>query len=178
MHPAPGESLSLDPDVAIIVASADGKTLTANFADRMIANVDGGETGLWLKLTARRDGTFTVVNARNGASRTYRRSIRREGSAGSSNPGSLPGCVRAGRDGPLADTARQHRGQRVIDQPSLRALYQRIGDGDAFSPMRYDSRAARNAGRQIALELRPGRVFARRPSRGTRVHASPRDGDE
>jgi hypothetical protein len=36
-----------------------------------IANVDDGETGYWLKLTAWPDGHFTIVNGRNGFTRRY-----------------------------------------------------------------------------------------------------------
>ncbi|MGE3401208.1 MAG: ComEC/Rec2 family competence protein [Vicinamibacterales bacterium] len=43
-----------------------------NAADTFIANVDDGtETSYWLKLTASDDGTFSIVNARNGFARTY-----------------------------------------------------------------------------------------------------------
>jgi hypothetical protein len=42
-----------------------------NSADAFIANVDDGETGYWIKLTAKDDGTFTLTNGRNGFTRTY-----------------------------------------------------------------------------------------------------------
>ena len=42
-----------------------------NSADSFIANVDDGQTGYWIKLTANDDGSFTMVNARNGFSKTY-----------------------------------------------------------------------------------------------------------
>jgi competence protein ComEC len=43
-----------------------------NFADEYVANPDGPDEGHWLKVTASRDGSFNVVNSRNGASQTYR----------------------------------------------------------------------------------------------------------
>jgi beta-lactamase superfamily II metal-dependent hydrolase len=42
-----------------------------NSGDSFIANVDDGQTGYWIKLTANDDGSFTVVNGRNGFSKTY-----------------------------------------------------------------------------------------------------------
>jgi competence protein ComEC len=42
-----------------------------NFADDFIANVDDPDAGYWLKLTAARDGSFTIANARNGFTRSY-----------------------------------------------------------------------------------------------------------
>jgi beta-lactamase superfamily II metal-dependent hydrolase len=45
---------------------------TENFADDFVANVDDVDTGYWLKLTADRDGSFTIKNARNGFRRSYR----------------------------------------------------------------------------------------------------------
>jgi beta-lactamase superfamily II metal-dependent hydrolase len=42
-----------------------------NFAEARIANLDEGETGFWIKVSAAADGRFTVTNARNGFSRTY-----------------------------------------------------------------------------------------------------------
>jgi competence protein ComEC len=44
-----------------------------NFPDEMIANVDGGETAHWIKVSAHRDGRFAVTNARNGLTREYPR---------------------------------------------------------------------------------------------------------
>jgi len=43
-----------------------------NSADAFIANVDEGQTGYWIKLTANDDGSFILVNGRNGLSKTYR----------------------------------------------------------------------------------------------------------
>jgi competence protein ComEC len=42
-----------------------------NFADDVVANVDDPDAGYWLKLTAARDGSFTIANARNGFTRSY-----------------------------------------------------------------------------------------------------------
>jgi competence protein ComEC len=42
-----------------------------NAPDDTIANLDDGETGYWLKLTAQNDGRFTIVNGRTGISRNY-----------------------------------------------------------------------------------------------------------
>lgn len=42
-----------------------------NAADSFIANVDDGQTAYWIKLTAKSDGSFTLVNGRNGFRKTY-----------------------------------------------------------------------------------------------------------
>jgi len=42
-----------------------------NFADEYVANLDGPDQAYWLKLTARRDGRFSIVNARTGFSGAY-----------------------------------------------------------------------------------------------------------
>jgi competence protein ComEC len=42
-----------------------------NAPDSFIANVDDGQTGHWIKLTANRDGSFMLVNGRTGFSKTY-----------------------------------------------------------------------------------------------------------
>jgi len=42
-----------------------------NSADSFIANVDEGQTGYWIKLTANDEGSFTLFNGRNGFSKTY-----------------------------------------------------------------------------------------------------------
>jgi competence protein ComEC len=50
-----------------------------NAPDEFIANVDDdGSTGYWIKLTASADGSFSIVNGRNGFSRTYPRKPRRD----------------------------------------------------------------------------------------------------
>jgi hypothetical protein len=41
-----------------------------NFADDRIANLDGS-TGYWIKVSARKDGSFVLTNARTGASKSY-----------------------------------------------------------------------------------------------------------
>ena len=43
-----------------------------NVPDERIANLDS-TTSAWLKLSARRDGAFTVTNGRTGWSKSYRR---------------------------------------------------------------------------------------------------------
>jgi hypothetical protein len=43
----------------------------ANSPDEFIANIDEGETAHWIKLTARRDGTFDLLNTRTGFQKTY-----------------------------------------------------------------------------------------------------------
>jgi hypothetical protein len=43
----------------------------ANAADSFIANVDEGETSYWIYLTANAEGSFTLINSRNGFSKTY-----------------------------------------------------------------------------------------------------------
>jgi competence protein ComEC len=42
-----------------------------NSADSFIANVDEGQTSYWIKLTASDNGDFTLINGRNGFSKTY-----------------------------------------------------------------------------------------------------------
>lgn len=42
-----------------------------NSSDEFIANLDDGNDGYWLKLTATEDGTFTILNGRTGFSKTY-----------------------------------------------------------------------------------------------------------
>ena len=44
-----------------------------NSSDTVIANVDEICEGKWLKLTAQKDGTFTVYNSRNKYERSYKR---------------------------------------------------------------------------------------------------------
>jgi beta-lactamase superfamily II metal-dependent hydrolase len=42
-----------------------------NFPEERIANLDQGQTAFWIKVSASRDGRFTVTNTRNGVSKTY-----------------------------------------------------------------------------------------------------------
>jgi competence protein ComEC len=42
-----------------------------NVEERFIANIGEADAGHWLKLSARADGSFTMTNARTGATRTY-----------------------------------------------------------------------------------------------------------
>jgi len=42
-----------------------------NAPEQFIANLDDGATGHWIKATATKDGRFTVVNGRNGLTRSY-----------------------------------------------------------------------------------------------------------
>ena len=44
-----------------------------NSPDPFIANVDDGTTGYWIKLTASKNGSFSVVNGRTGFTKTYSR---------------------------------------------------------------------------------------------------------
>jgi len=46
-----------------------------NAAESFIANPEEGakDRGYWIKVTADWDATFTVVNARNGSAKTYRK---------------------------------------------------------------------------------------------------------
>jgi competence protein ComEC len=48
---------------------SDGAT---NSDDRLLANVDDGKSGYWIKVSATADGRFTVTNARTGDARTYK----------------------------------------------------------------------------------------------------------
>jgi competence protein ComEC len=45
----------------------------ANTRDELVANVDDGATGFAIKIEARADGRFTVINGRNGFTKTYDR---------------------------------------------------------------------------------------------------------
>jgi hypothetical protein len=45
-------------------------------AEAMIANIEGGSDGNYIKVTAEPDGTFTVMNSRNGEKKTYSREIQ------------------------------------------------------------------------------------------------------
>jgi len=42
-----------------------------NVDEPFIANVGEADTGHWLKLSARADGSFTMTNGRTGVTRTY-----------------------------------------------------------------------------------------------------------
>ena len=44
-----------------------------NAPGAFIANTDGNCQGKWIRLTARPDGTFTVLNSRNNYEKTYQR---------------------------------------------------------------------------------------------------------
>jgi competence protein ComEC len=44
-----------------------------NVAEERIANVDEKSEGKYIKVTAEEDGSFTVMNARNGVSKTYKK---------------------------------------------------------------------------------------------------------
>ena len=50
---------------------AEGGGQEHNTTDPFIANVDEGDTGCYLKLTAREDGSFDIFNPRNKFSRSY-----------------------------------------------------------------------------------------------------------
>jgi beta-lactamase superfamily II metal-dependent hydrolase len=43
-----------------------------NVAPDFIANIEGSPDGKWIKVSAQSDGTFTVINARNNFSKTYK----------------------------------------------------------------------------------------------------------
>ncbi len=45
----------------------------ANPADNFIANPDGKDEYKWIKISAARDGSFTVTNSRNGFTKSYTR---------------------------------------------------------------------------------------------------------
>ena len=45
----------------------------ANTRDDLVANIDEGATGFSIKIEARADGRFTVINRRNGLVKTYSR---------------------------------------------------------------------------------------------------------
>ncbi|MBM3276241.1 MAG: MBL fold metallo-hydrolase [Candidatus Sericytochromatia bacterium] len=62
-----------------------------NAPDDFIANVDDGSSAWWLRLTAREDGSFRIVNSRTGFSRDY---------AGTEPGPAASGSAQAGRAGP------------------------------------------------------------------------------
>jgi hypothetical protein len=43
-----------------------------NAPDAYIANVDEGVTSFWLKLTAKEDGSFQLINSRTGFVKNYK----------------------------------------------------------------------------------------------------------
>ena len=43
-----------------------------NVSPDLIANLEGSPDGKWIKVSAQADGTFTVTNARNNFSKTYK----------------------------------------------------------------------------------------------------------
>lgn len=45
----------------------------ANSPEEFIANLEGGEDGKWIRVSARKDGSFTVTNGRTGTPKTYKR---------------------------------------------------------------------------------------------------------
>ena len=44
-----------------------------NSADSFLANIDENCAGQWIKVTAEKDGTFTVLNQRNKYEKTYKK---------------------------------------------------------------------------------------------------------
>jgi competence protein ComEC len=50
-----------------------------NAPDSFLANVDEGATGFWVKLSAQKNGRFTVVNQRTGFTKTYPKKRPRRG---------------------------------------------------------------------------------------------------
>jgi hypothetical protein len=80
-----GERKGVAPDVAKVLRSSPGLadvwqlhySTTAgpdyNTSEDHIANMKAqGCEGNWIKVSARRDGTFTVTNTRNNVSKTYK----------------------------------------------------------------------------------------------------------
>ena len=65
LHDAPG----LQDLWQLHFAVAGGKD--HNSADPFIANIDEVCEGKWLKMTAMKDGTFTIENSRNKYQKTY-----------------------------------------------------------------------------------------------------------
>ncbi len=59
------------PGVAVWQLHESKLNHAQNAPDEYVANVDEGETGYWLKLTASSDGRFTMENGRNGFHREY-----------------------------------------------------------------------------------------------------------
>jgi len=47
--------------------------IEGNAPDEFIANLQDSPDGMWIKVSAQRDGTFTVTNARTGVSKTFKR---------------------------------------------------------------------------------------------------------
>jgi hypothetical protein len=53
---------------AVLYVSPSGQL---NVPEQFIANLGEVDTGHWLKLSARADGSFTVTNGRDGYTKTY-----------------------------------------------------------------------------------------------------------
>jgi hypothetical protein len=45
----------------------------SNAPDEYIANLQNSPDGKWIKISAQKDGNFTVTNGRTGASKTFKR---------------------------------------------------------------------------------------------------------
>jgi hypothetical protein len=65
------KTVRAQPDVDLWQLHASRRERVENAPDDFIANVDEECEGRWIRLTARDDGRFTVVNGRNGFTRTY-----------------------------------------------------------------------------------------------------------
>ena len=70
--PAAFNTVHAQPGLDLWQLHASRKDGAKNASDEFIANVDDeGSTGYWIKLTANEDGSFSIVNGRNGFTKTY-----------------------------------------------------------------------------------------------------------
>jgi hypothetical protein len=61
------------PDADVWQLHKSNNAGAVNSDDALLANVDDGQTGYWIKATANADGSFSVANARTGSAREYRK---------------------------------------------------------------------------------------------------------
>jgi competence protein ComEC len=65
------KTLHAQPDMDLWQLHESRNRGAQNAPDAFIANVDDGETAFWIKLTAREDGSFELLNSRTGFVKTY-----------------------------------------------------------------------------------------------------------
>jgi beta-lactamase superfamily II metal-dependent hydrolase len=71
--PATFKTVHAQPALDLWQLHASARPGARNAPDEFISNVDDGDhQGFWIKLTAKADGSFRLVNSRTGFSRTYR----------------------------------------------------------------------------------------------------------
>ncbi len=77
--PATFRTVHAQPGLDLWQLHASRREGAKNAPDDFIANVDDdGTTGYWIRLTAHEDGSFVIVNGRNGFTKTYPRQSSRD----------------------------------------------------------------------------------------------------